>query len=1307
MEFVERISNLVKRQFPEFYQEDGENFIAFITAYYEYMEQEGKATSVLRNLKNYKNIDTTLDEYLEYFRRDLLPSVPTEALADKALMAKYIKNFNLSRGTLASYKLLFRALYNEDIDVRYPADQILKVSDGDWRLERYLVTSYDSLTYKFIGKTIKGVDSDAEALVEDIVRRNVRGRDLMQIILSNIRGTFNNNEPIRLLTDTNSSGHAPIVEAGINSIQIISPGSNYAAGDVVSLISEQNGDFGKVVVTETQDLGGVLTFEIKNGGSGYTPTIDAVYGSTDVKFVGGDGSELATFVISRDDIVDTFALSVNLNMFSSNNVFGENAPLIDDVWDRINDDGTVTTITTRENRSTLGSNIICSPRYGFKEAGETTTKADFHDHANAVINVANNTYELRIGQSIHGVSSEANGQVIAIVDPTPGDAWVRVNTYGTFQVNEDLKVGSLLSGNTVGKIIEFQANTIGYHVLDIANTDGVEITAGSEVVGSTPFNDIDSVIYEPNFSFGVIKDVLRVQNYAYEYNATSNTVLSGTITAAANTVTGSGTSFLTDFQNGDVIKVDGYRKRVAAIHTDTELITASEFDPAITSASAYGRGGKYRSIVTTRVGANNSANSFGVGSGRYSQFRSGPMGAFYENEGLRLVGSSSPIGNVVTSTSNTIIENMHTRLRDSLVFEASVFGTIGQLSLVDGGTNYTVAPEVVVREPDIASLGIGECWMTLQTDENYWGTGDPTVTKLDTNDRIVQVETGAIGDVKGSLNSAVVTQTQHANGTYETTLRLWQKFGQKVPGNVYFIGPNHLIGQTSEVISSGSGSSTVTYYTYQVGQETIRRTNPLSFNATIEVMTSEYIPGEIDTRTRSAVGTGKIISVIDNGVLGENANIEASVGADGTISKVKMVDSGFAYRNNEEVFVEDQGGTNARVKLGLGGVANSEGYYATTRSQISTARGYIHDNHYYQEFSYEIGSPISLQRYKDIAMKLVHPSGQIMFGKYLAQSNVNVDIVANTVHTKLTRVNGFVNLAKTRASGYINLTNNSADIVGTSTDLSNEFLGNRHYKYSVSQALGYANVASGSITSNSVVIYRGGKYVSAPTVTISAPQTSGGVTATATAVMNGSEVANLSFTNTGTGYTNPPTITFSVEDVITGSDDYSANLYMDTSSEHNYNVFKNGTLLLKDTDYTVDSKTQITLATAPEQSDIVDVYVKGDKILVEYDHDKYRLVTLNHIANTTSANLELAWKHGNKLGANIYFNRNWDLTATSSSFGAGSFSDGDVITIKTSDGALYKTKINNVITNLTANLETTWVGPDITNGIAYYETEIE
>lgn len=71
-------------------------------------------------------------------------------------------------------------------------------------------------------------------------------------------------------------------------------------------------------------------------------------------------------------------------------------------------------------------------------------------------------------------------------------------------------------------------------------------------------------------------------------------------------------------------------------------------------------------------------------------------------------------------------------------------------------------------------------------------------------------------------------------------------------------------------------------------------------------------------------------------------------------------------------------------------------------------------------------------------------------------------------------------------------------------------------------------VATPTGTVSSITLTNGGSgFTSTPTVTLSAPQISGGVQATATVTMTGGSVSSISITNGGSGYTSAPTITLS------------------------------------------------------------------------------------------------------------------------------------------------------------------------------------
>lgn len=990
---VEKLSALIVDQFPDFYKEDGELFLAFIKAYYEYMEQNGKMTDAVRNLSDYRNIETTTTDFIDYFVGTFIPNVPQDVLADKKLLIKYINFYNQARGTEAAYKLLFRALYNETVEISYPSEQILRVSGGDWRVDRYLVSNFNEKTYSFIGKTIVGLESGAQALVEDIVRRGVRGRDLMQIYLSNIKGAFNHLEEIFLLSDTNFTGHGPTVEAGISDLDIVSVGGEYQQGDVVKLISSLRGEFGKVVVTSTQDLGGSITFSLVDGGSGYTPSIDQSEGSTTIEIAGGDATEDASFIISRGDITDTFAIAMNINLISSNNIFGEKGPVV-----------------TYEDSSTgimntFANTLLGAANFGFPEEGEEVGNAPYRDQANAFIVIANTDGAgFQVGDTLTGATSGANATILEFISGAPGAAKFRIDGYKRFQTGETVNkpvVGS------VGTVTSFDSNTIGYHVISVGLVTGQSLNVGDEVRGAIDHRDgyfdndgIESpyqVDFGPRHAFGTVTAVSPVSSFGYLHDGSSNTLLGGTVSSSSNTVTGTGTTFDIDFIVGDEFKAGGQPgRRIVSVTSNTILELDSVPTPAL-SGDAYGRGGFFRDLVTARVTSNTSSNVS-------SQFDTGPVKPFSEKEGIYKIGSSTLVGNCDFGSANTYIENIHTKLIDALIFEASVFGTIARISLPTGGSGYSFAPTVRVVEPDIASLGIGEQYITLQSDDENWGSGNSLFTKLDTNDKLVQANTGASGDVKGGAAPVTpISVTQYANGTYEMTVRVWQDFLQREPGNIRF-----------------ANNEFVNLRTYD----------------------SEYVVGEIDTRNYTSEGTAKIVRIQDEGVLGKNAQINATLGANGTVTGLRVLDSGFSYRQNETVILETPDrplGVSATVRLTMGDVANAEGYYSTTRGHISSKRGFIHDNRFYQEYSYQVISPVALSRYRDFALNLVHPAGQALFGKYQSHSNAYVDVTSTTINKKRNISNGTVSIAKTAASGTIAIQNGNTYVVGTSTDFVNEF----------------------------------------------------------------------------------------------------------------------------------------------------------------------------------------------------------------------------------------------------------------------------
>ena len=129
--FHERLSVRVQGQLPDFVKQDHPTFVAFLEAYYEYMEQTGKPYEIIGNLKNYFNIDKTVDDYLQYFKEQFGRDVPEAVFANvnKPFLLKRLRDFYRSKGSEKSFEFLFRLLYKEEIEFYYPSVDMLRVSD--------------------------------------------------------------------------------------------------------------------------------------------------------------------------------------------------------------------------------------------------------------------------------------------------------------------------------------------------------------------------------------------------------------------------------------------------------------------------------------------------------------------------------------------------------------------------------------------------------------------------------------------------------------------------------------------------------------------------------------------------------------------------------------------------------------------------------------------------------------------------------------------------------------------------------------------------------------------------------------------------------------------------------------------------------------------------------------------------------------------------------------------------------------------------------------------------------------------------
>lgn len=262
-----KTSVLVEKLLPDYLDTEGPKFQTFIKAYYEWMETSGQMTEQSKNLLNNQDLDLAAESFLKYFKREILSDFPESILADKRLVYKKIKDLYRSKGSEESYKLLFRILYDEELDFYYPGDYVLRASDGRWLKETSIrVTKPFRGNIEDLAGTVTGRASKATAKVERVQLIHDQNVSAYEIFISNINGTFLDAEELDNTGNT-ISGTLLSNSGSLQGTIIIDGGANHQKNDLITITSS-SGSGGRATVTKTNS--GVITnISVTNTGSGF------------------------------------------------------------------------------------------------------------------------------------------------------------------------------------------------------------------------------------------------------------------------------------------------------------------------------------------------------------------------------------------------------------------------------------------------------------------------------------------------------------------------------------------------------------------------------------------------------------------------------------------------------------------------------------------------------------------------------------------------------------------------------------------------------------------------------------------------------------------------------------------------------------------------------------------------------------------------------------------------------------------------------------------------------------------------------
>lgn len=295
-------------QFPEHIAVNNPTFVAFLKAYYEYMEQSGYPQEIIQNALTYEDVDTTIDSFIELFLKEYADLIPRDVLYDKKELVKKINSLYLTKGSQNSYDLLFRMLFNAEVESYYPKKKVLRPSDGKWIRKSSVfmdiqIGSASDIENRSV--LVRNADSTVRYVLKVGARRQTEN---LSGSISDVEFyiTDNTNVPVSVGDVIEFEGFRAVILPIPATCKIIHPGKNFKLGDIL-YINVDAGHRVRAKVTKVNEEGGILAVQIFSYGTGYGPYSFYIYLNANTP---------APVRVLYDLIGDDFTLTDNLDGIS-------------------------------------------------------------------------------------------------------------------------------------------------------------------------------------------------------------------------------------------------------------------------------------------------------------------------------------------------------------------------------------------------------------------------------------------------------------------------------------------------------------------------------------------------------------------------------------------------------------------------------------------------------------------------------------------------------------------------------------------------------------------------------------------------------------------------------------------------------------------------------------------------------------------------------------------------------------------------------------------------------------------------------
>lgn len=1079
-----QISPLISNLFPAFYKEEGQNFISFVKAYYEWLEQNfqlltlesnvnfnvgdtvtqsdvtgklvsfvgedalilvdglntfkclnvcnelipitsssGGSTYILRggttkrlgniflsrNLGNIRDIDKTVDIFIVKFKEKYLKNIDFDTATNKQLLVKNSLDLYRSKGTERSIDLFFKLVYGVDSKVYYPGDDLFMLSAANWVKPQYLEISSDTVdrAIELIGKQITGVTSNATGFVEKYIKRKVQNGFVHILYLTNVTGNF---IPKEIIKDKEIFSDSPRVVGSLSKVIIESGSADFKVGDIISF-SSVTGDKGIARVTDINDDTGFVSFDLIEGGWGFTVSTGGSSSSNTQTIISENilyfsnaqvGNTVSDFTISTAGLgysnTDIITLVSNYTNASARPITNNTGGV---VWSSIISYGSgffggtpQVVIANSTGGTSLGSGLTVTPVYKKPTAYFQYMETVKQKLANIVYDAAANNTAFVAGAPVlvsNNTTIVSSGSIVTAVPNVGANGIMTVALTNNAMVQNNFKI-VLASNNLV-----------------TANVKSFEDSSASANVMSLPIQAFMNV--------GIPREssVFSLGDTVYQVDTNNEEIGSGKITAAAVDLTG-GSIQISDlkgvFAPGQTLLT--YSNTAAAPLTNIDISVGvhniSNTFTTVAQPEAFSLTSGTRGYISS------------IGSGTDAQFKVG--NPLLDKETIKLNTDLLTSNNILSRRLNSSVfgfsktpaANISTNIFSSLSFSDFEVGTITVLSDINPGIDYNMKPTSFVYQPymfgydkhdyiltianQVGSFALSELIQQTIPQNNFslvvanaapFVVGERTFTSNTTHDYVANGTVVSVS-ISPSSNTVVVKDIE---GTFSSTHRL-RRFSNP--------SSNSVISSVAFFTSNNTAQAKITNI---VGNTLYAKRIQFENNFS----NTQPITGVVTGATANLL---KIDYDYSTDPIGFNSNIELDVfAANGTVTEAQVLDSGFGFTNGQIATFPPSTrsisgtSTNGTVTVIVDGLGFGSGYYRSSKGFLSSFSK-VHDGDYYQEYSYDVMSRIPLDKYASMFKKVMHTAGTRFFGSVLIDSESSVAVTTASSEVEISEASPYV-----------------------------------------------------------------------------------------------------------------------------------------------------------------------------------------------------------------------------------------------------------------------------------------------------------